>query len=401
MRRAGWKSSFMNISKLVRCLATAGMVAAVASLAGCETTPSASTGRPVAPTSPPPPAAVAPPVTMGGFQLIPVDFRQLPDWPRDDHAEAMQAFRRSCSNITGKRAVGNGGNGGPFGTPGDWQRACKSAANVRGGDGAARTFFEEWFVPYLVESAGSNNGLFTGYYEPILAGSWRRSDRYSVPLYRPPGDSVRKLPTRAEIEAGALAGRGLELMWVDDPIGVFFLQIQGSGRVRMEDGRVVRVGFAGNNAQSYFPIGRELIRRGEIAPEQMSMQAIRDWLLAHPSEADGVMNMNPSYVFFRILDGEGPIGAHGVPLTPGRSLAVDPSFVPYGVPIWLETSDPVQGGAPLRRLVVAQDTGGAIKGPIRGDVFWGVGEDAELRAGLMKQPGRYFLLLPRTAAALS
>lgn len=371
----------------------------VVSLSGCESTPAE---RVQPPAVPPPPVGTAPPVTMAGFQLLPVDYSQLPNWAYDAHAQALKAFRRSCGNIGGKRAVGSSGNGGAFGTAGDWQRACNAAARAGGSDAAARAFFEEWFVPYLVESAGSNDGLFTGYYEALLNGSRRRSDRYSVPLYRPPGAGGRKY-NRAEIEAGALAGKGLELLWADDPVEVFFLQIQGSGRVRLDDGSIIRIGYAGNNGFSYFPIGRELIRRGEIAPEQMSMQAIRVWLEAHPNQADGLMNMNPSYVFFRILDndGEGPIGAHGVSLTPGRSLAVDPSFVPYGVPVWLETTDPVQGNAPMHRLVVAQDTGGAIKGPIRGDVFWGMGQEAELRAGLMKQPGRYFLLLPRAAAAVS
>jgi Membrane-bound lytic murein transglycosylase len=374
-------------------------VAVAITLTGCETTPPATVQQPQVP---PPPQGTAPPVTMAGFQLLPVDYSQLPNWAYDNHAQALKAFRRSCGNIGGKRAVANSGNGGAFGTSGDWRRACSAAASAGSSDAAARDFFEAYFVPYLVESAGSNDGLFTGYYEALLNGSRRRSDRYSVPLYRPPGAGGRKY-SRAEIEAGALAGKGLELLWADDPVEVFFLQIQGSGRVRLDDGSIIRIGYAGNNGFSYFPIGRELIRRGEIAPEQMSMQAIRVWLEAHPNQADGLMNMNPSYVFFRILDndGEGPIGAHGVSLTPGRSLAVDPSFVPYGVPVWLETTDPVQGNAPMHRLVVAQDTGGAIKGPIRGDVFWGMGQEAELRAGLMKQPGRYFLLLPRAAAAVS
>lgn len=385
----------LKVGYLWRSVAIAAIAASVY---GCESTPPQSVHQPVSPAAPV--EGVAPPVVMGGFQLIPVAYSQLPAWGYDNHAEALKAFRRSCANISGKRAVASSGNGGPFGTSGQWQRACSAAAGARGSDSAARAFFEEWFVPYQVISAGSNEGLFTGYYEPILHGSWRRTDRYYVPLYRPPGAGVRKA-SRAEIEAGALAGKGLELLWTDDPVGVFFLQIQGSGRVQMEDGSLVRVGYAGNNGFSYFPVGRELIRRGEITPEQMSMQAIRQWLDMHPDQADGLMNMNPSYVFFRVLDGEGPIGAHGVALTPGRSLAVDPSFVPYGVPIWLETTDPVQGGAPLSRLVVAQDTGGAIKGPIRGDVFWGMGDDAELRAGLMKQPGRYYLLLPRAAAAVS
>jgi membrane-bound lytic murein transglycosylase A len=160
----------------------------------------------------------------------------------------------------------------------------------------------------------------------------------------------------------------------------------------------VRVGFAGKNGHGYFPIGRELIRRGEVAQEQMSMQAIRTWMHSNPRQAPQLMEMNPAVVFFRIVEGDGPIGAQGVALTAGRSLAVDPAYVPYSTPIWLDTTDPLRTGEPIRRLMVAQDTGGAIKGPIRGDVFWGFGDIAEARAGLMKQPGRWYLLLPRAAA---
>lgn len=333
---------------------------------------------------------------LPGFHLAPVAFEQIPDWASDSQGEALLAFRRSCEKINGKRSVGSSGIGWQFGAAGHWSAACRAAANVGADPRLARRFFEQWFVPYLVLSAGSDEGMFTGYYEPILSGSLRRTGRYYYPLYRAPA-STASLPSRAQIENGALAGRGLELLWVDDPIAAFFLHIQGSGLVQLEDGGVYRVGYAGQNGYTYFPIGRELIRRGEIQPEDMSMQAIRVWLQSHPDEAPAVMNLNPSYVFFRLRDADAPIGAQGVALTPGRSLAVDPSFVPYGVPIWLDTTDPAHLH-PLRRLVVAQDTGGAIKGPIRGDLFWGAGEDAELRAGLMKQTGRYYLLLPRAAA---
>lgn len=375
----------------------AAAAAAVLAIAACE---SSSSRRP-SPQTPPPPPVAGPPTLMGGFQLLPTAFSDLPDWQRDQQGEALTAFLRSCAKLNARSSGSSMGGGGPFGWSGHWQQACAAASRIGGDNDRARAFFEQWFIPYRVESAGSYEGLFTGYYEPVLNGSWSPSPRFRVPLYRPAGPKGAKLPSRAQIADGALSGRGLELVWVDDPIAAFFLQIQGSGRVRLPDGRMLRLGYAGQNGHSYFPIGRELLRRGEIAPEQMSMQAIRDWLLAHPEDAPALMNLNPSYVFFRILDGEGPVGAQGVVLTPGRSLAVDPSFVPYGVPIWLDTTDPLLGGAPLRRLVIAQDTGGAIKGPIRGDVFWGVGDEAEARAGLMKQPGRYYLLLPRAAAALS
>jgi membrane-bound lytic murein transglycosylase A len=207
---------------------------------------------------------------------------------------------------------------------------------------------------------------------------------------------LRPYENRAAIESGALRGRGLEMLWVDDPVDAFFLQIQGSGRVMLEDGTSLRIGYAGQNGHPYVAIGRELIARGALTREAVSMPAIRDWLRANPQEADAVMNRNPSFVFFRELDGDGPVGAQGVALTPGRSLAVDRSFVPYGVPVWLDAEDPVDGEVRVQRLLVAQDTGGAIRGPVRGDVFWGHGPEAEHRAGLMKSRGRYFLLLPKT-----
>ena len=388
-RRLSFCRTGLRLSTTLACVA-----GIVLTLAGCGSTEPSRSQR-----LGPAPRPSAPPTVMPGFHLAPIAYDQIADWPVDYHGEALLAFRRSCAKIDGKRSVGNGTMAAQFGSGGNWLATCRAAANVAADDASARNFFERWFAPYLVLSAGSDEGTFTGYYEPILSGSRRRTARYSYPLYRPP-TSTGGLPARAQIDNGALAGRGLELVWVDDPIAAFFLHIQGSGLVQLEDGSLYRVGYAGQNGYSYFPIGRELIRRGEIAPEEMSMQAIRLWLQTHPGEAQSLMNLNPSYVFFQLRGGDAPIGAQGVALTPGRSLAVDPSFVPYGVPIWLDTTDPVHDQA-LRRLVVAQDTGGAIKGPIRGDLFWGAGQDAELRAGMMKQVGRYYLLLPRAVAVTS
>ena len=331
-------------------------------------------------------------------------YTQLPGWRTDDHASALGALRRSCGRLKG-----------------GWRRVCDEAGKVGANNApAARAFFERWFSPHRVSSGGTFQGLFTGYFEAELHGSWKRTARYRVPLYRVPDDLVsvslgrfRKAlkgdaisgrikggklvpyPTRAEILAGALRGKGLELLWVDDPVDAFFLHIQGSGRAVMSDGRVVRLGYGGRNGRPYFAIGRELIARQAIAKEKMSMQAIRAWLNAHPRESDAVMNLNESFIFFRILKGDGPIGAQGVALTPGRSLAVDTQYVPFGTPVWLDTTDPLNA-QPLQRLVIAQDRGGAIKGAVRGDLFWGYGEAAARKAGAMKQPGRYFLLWPRT-----
>jgi membrane-bound lytic murein transglycosylase A len=351
--------------------------------------------------------------------LEPSSFDRLPGWARDDHAAALPAFARSCRKL---QALPPDRPLGPAGTAGDWAAPCASAASVPAGDAqAARAFFETWFLPWTAGDGTGTEGLFTGYYEARLNGSLAPSEIYRFPLHRRPPELVmvdlgefrdtlkgeriagrvvdgrlRPYEDRARIEDGALNGRDLELLWVDDPVDAFFLQIQGSGRVVLDDGRELRVGYDGQNGHPYYAIGRELVARGTLERDEVSMQSIRAWLETNPAEAAKVMNLNPSYVFFRVLDGEGPVGAQGVALTPGRSLAVDRSFIPYGVPLWLEAEDPLDPGTRFSRLMVAQDTGGAIRGPVRGDVFWGHGEEAELRAGRMRSRGSYHLLLPRT-----
>jgi membrane-bound lytic murein transglycosylase A len=263
----------------------------------------------------------------------------------------------------------------------------------------------------------------TGYYEPIMRGATETDDAYRTPLYsRPPdlveqpapGNALRRrygmmvdgrmqpYHDRAAIDTGALAGRGLELLWVDDPADAFFLHIQGSGRVVLPDGEIVRVGFAGHNGRGYVAIGRLLIERGEIPREQMSMQTIRAWLAAAGHDrATELLRGNPSYVFFRRVEGltpdQGPIGAMGVPLTPRRSIAVDRGFIPMGTPMWVTVRDPMarRDTPPAGQLVVAQDTGGAIRGPARTDFFWGWGAKAGERAGRMRDEAGVFLLLPR------
>lgn len=336
------------------------------------------------------------------LELTPVRIERLPGWNDDRQNEAIPALLQSCARLAKRAATDPLGSAPVFGRASQWQQICRAAERVPPHTSAARSFLRDWFQAYQATNGTNPTGLFTGYYEPVLRGSWRRGGAYRVPVYRPPGGSAgRTLPSRAQIEAGALSGRGLELLWLDDAVDAFFMHIQGSGRVQMDDGSLVRIGFAGKNGHPYVPIGAELIRRGEIPQEQMSMQAIRGWLAANPAQAPALMRSNPSYVFFRMVDGDGPIGAQGVPLTALRSLAVDPYYVPYSVPIWLDTSDPTSGGSPLRLLAVAQDTGGAIRGPVRGDLYCGSGDVAGRRAGLMKQEGRWFLLLPRAAAVSS
>jgi membrane-bound lytic murein transglycosylase A len=358
----------------------------------------------------------------GHVTLTSAAFADLPGWRADKLSQALPALLRSCRRLA---SLPDGEPLGEFaGTAGAWRAACAAAARVPAGDDdAARRFFESWFRPWAVFDGGECKGLFTGYYEALLRGSRKRSARYRVPLYgRPPelvtvdlgkfredlrgkriagrvaDGALVPLPDRAANEQGALARRGLELVWVDSPVDAFFLEIQGSGRVRLAEGGEMRVGYAGDNGRPYSAIGRELVRRGVYSPAEVSIQSIRRWLEAHPGEADALMETNASYVFFQKVGGEGPLGAEGVPLTPGRSLAVDRRHWPLGLPLWLDGTAPAPRDGdpdrPLRRLLIAQDTGGAIRGPIRGDVFWGAGPEPEAIAGRMKHQGRLWVLLP-------
>lgn len=348
--------------------------------------------------------------------LKPVAFADLPGWAEDRHADALPALRRSCAKpLRYPTKVENGEE--RFGRPEDWRSVCAEAARIDAG--AAREFFERRFRPFQVVGAGGESGLITGYYEPELSGARRRSDAYPVPLHTRPKDLVtvrlsdfggdfgderlagrveggRLKPyyDRAQIADGALDGEGVEIVWVADPIAAFFLQIQGSGRVRLPDGEVLRLGYAATNGRPYTAIGRVLVAEGALEREEVSLQSIRAWLRANPAEQRRIMDRNRSYVFFREVPGEGPVGTQGVPLTPGRSLAVDRRYLPLGAPLWIDTVDPLDTSRPLSRLAVAQDTGGAIRGATRGDLFWGAGLDAEERAGRMRSPGRFYVLLP-------
>lgn len=330
-----------------------------------------------------------------------VSFADVPGWRDDDIGAALPALRRSCPKLDG-----------------EWRAPCAALARVADAD--AHAYFERWFMPHRVTDRGNADGLVTGYYEPELNGAHAPSARYRIPLYRLPDDLVSvdlgrfrpslkgeriagrvirgrlvPYPSRADIDHGALAGRGLETVWVDDAVDAFFLHIQGSGRVVLDDGSVLRVGYAGSNGRIYTAIGRELVKDGAMTLEDVTMPAIRAWLAAHPDQAEALMARNESYVFFRVLDGDGPLGAEGVVLTPGRSIAVDPKFIPLGAPVFVDTVDPLDTSRPLRRLTIAQDTGGAIRGPARADVFWGAGADAAARAGTMKGRGVLYLLLPK------
>ena len=362
---------------------------------------------------------------------------EVSGWMDDDPGAAWEAFLRSCSRLKTQAA---------------WRESCTLAQELPAG-ASVRNFFEAHFLPYRVANAdGSVQGLATGYYEPLLRGSRRKEGPYRYPLYAAPEDLLivdlaetnpelkhlrlrgrldgrRVVPyyPRAEIERGLTALAGKELLWVDDPVDLFFLQIQGSGRVRLDTGELVRVGYADQNGQPYRSIGRYLVEQGELKLEQASMQGIKAWGAANPAKLEALLNQNPSYIFFRELpkaEGvrdstaagstttggsvttrgpmttggpvatDGPVGALGVALTPERSIAVDPRHIPLGAPVFLATTWP-NSTQPLQRLVLAQDTGGAIRGAVRADYFWGFGDAAGAQAGRMRQSARMWVLLPR------
>ncbi|WP_374447111.1 murein transglycosylase A [Stella sp.] len=362
-----------------RTAAAAGLMAALAACGAGETGRGAGAagGRPV--------------VTAGGV-VIDASYAPLPGWAEDDASAAVAAFRQSCVRLLRQPASYPLGPDGLAGRVSDWVEPCRAAEQVPAGPAAARRFFEQWFQPLAL--GGGESGLFTGYYEPELRGSRTRTAKFDTPLYRMP-PKMRRMPTRGEIQNGALARRGLELLWVDDPVDAFFLEIQGSGRVRLTDGTVVGVEYAGQNGHPYYPVGRALVRWGELDNEAVSMAAIRDWMRRNPHRMRTLKATNQSHIFFRLKDTVGARGAMGVPLTAGRSLAVDPRNVPLGVPVWVDLADAPTVGGIVRRLVVAQDTGGAIKGPVRGDLFWGVGDEAAAAAGAMRARGRAWMLVPR------
>jgi membrane-bound lytic murein transglycosylase A len=389
-------------------------------LAACATPP-AGDGKPgcapcaACPACPPSVPAVPPPQPFAPFSrlLQPAAWSDLPGWREDDVAAAWPAFLESCRGMAGK----------PHGPA--WKRICDAARLADGKPGFdARRFFEDNLRPYAIAAAdGNTGGLVTGYYEPLLRGSRSRTNGFSQPVRGVPedlltidlstvfpelkdkrvrgrleGNKVVPYWTRGEIEARGDRLPARTLLYVDDPVELFFLQVQGSGRVRLPDGALVRLNYADQNGHPYQSIGRVLVDRGDLKLEEASMQGIQAWGRANPARLPELLNANPSYVFFREVPNTpgGPVGALGVPLTAERSIAVDPRSVPLGAPVFLATSRP-NSVRPLNRLVLAQDTGGAIKGAVRADFFWGFGKEAGEQAGRMKQTGRMWVLLPPEA----
>jgi membrane-bound lytic murein transglycosylase A len=325
-------------------------------------------------------------------RLTPVAWQQVPGWGDDSLIGATAALRENCLRV---------------GREPNWRRACAAAAQLDELDvEGTRTFFETYFTPFqFANSDGTLDGLVTGYYEPLLHGARTRRGPYQYPLYHWPAGyrPGAMLPPREQLErSGVLAGN--EVVWVDDPIEAFFLQVQGSGRIVLDDNTVMRVGYGGSNNQPYKSIGRWLLDQNEITPAQATMQGIKAWARANAPRVDALLDTNPRFVFFREMPSaapdlagadQGPIGALGVPLTPQRSIAVDPASIPLGTPVFLQTTRPFTN-TPMNRLVFAQDTGTAIKGGVRADYFWGLGDEAGDLAGKMKQTGRMWLLLPNS-----
>ena len=426
--------SILSVPLFLHAARVAFAVAAALTIAGCATAPQEPAPRPPAadaalPAAPPPISAsvlpVAPPSPVA--PSLPANYTlaawsALPGWSDDRVDEAWAAFRVGCTALLASAT-----------SQAVWQAPC-TAANTADPKNAIsiRAFFESHFSPYQVTAAdGRDTGTVTGYYEPLLAGSRVRSQRYPVPLYAPPDDLLtidltelypdlkdkrlrgrvegrRVIPywPRADIENGKAPLDGKTLVYVDDPVEAFFLHIQGSGRVRLAEGGIMRVGYSDQNGHPFRSIGRLLVERGELPLERASMQGIKDWGRRNPDRLALLLDENPSYVFFREVPApapgtpeaaiDGPIGTLGVPLLRERTLAVDPRSIPLGAPVFLATTYPLSTRA-LQRLMLAQDTGGAIRGAVRADFFWGFGDDAGRNAGRMKQEGRMWILWPKDA----
>jgi membrane-bound lytic murein transglycosylase A len=365
------------------------------------------------------------PFEISGSQYVPVAWAEIAGWNEDDHLLAYKAFRTSCTPIAAQRnppvdpkALGI-----------SLREPCRAAKAADFSDGAkARAFFEEYFLPLRISRLGETDGFVTGYYEPVIDGSRTRTDVYNVPVYRRPsnlfvrgftqastglpnkGEVFRKIGRRklvpyydrGQIEDGAIAGRGLEICWLKNQTDLLFTQIQGSARIRIEDGSTIRINYDAHNGYPYTAVGRILIDRGIIPKDQMSMQRIREWMDQNPDGANELRRQNRSYVFFRevqLSDKDEAVGAQGVPLTPGRSIAVDKALHVYGTPFFIEGELPIeseQSKTPFRRLMVAQDTGSAITGPARADIYFGAGADAGKVSGRLKNNARFVILVPKS-----
>jgi membrane-bound lytic murein transglycosylase A len=365
------------------------------------------------------------PLVISGSQYAPLAWADIVGWNDDDHLAAYRAFRTSCKAIAAQ--TGPAADAKALGV--SLRDPCRVARAAEITDsGKARAFFEEYFLPLQISRLGEDAGFVTGYYEPIIDGSRTKTDVYNVPVYRRPsnlfvrgfkqdapelpnkGDVFRKIGRRklvpyydrGQIEDGAIAGRGLEICWLKSQTDLLFAQIQGSARVRLEDGSTIRINYAAHNGYPYTPVGRVLIDRGIIPKDQMSMQKIREWMDQNPAGAEELRRQNRSYIFFRevqLSDKDEAVGAQGVPLTPGRSIAVDKSLHVYGTPFFIEGELPIESErskTPFHRLMIAQDTGSAITGPARADLYFGAGADAARVSGRLRHNMHFIMLVPKS-----
>lgn len=359
--------------------------------------------------------------------MKPASFSDMSSWKSDDMRGFMQAYNSSCARILKKNPDDKFFSDPAWGVYADWQAACRAGQNINESDaGAVQNFLQQNFNVMRATAAGKKEGLFTGYYVSTLHGSRTKHGAYQYPLLARPADlvMVELGDFRDELKGQRIAGRVIDgklkpyekrseivsgkmpqdqykpIVWLDNAHDAFFVQVQGSGIVHLDDGSTMRVGYAAQNGHPYYAIGRELVKRGIYAKDEVSMDTIRTWLTQNPDKAEELMNTNPSFVFFEEMPNtgsdDGAKGGEGVALTAGRSLAIDKGKLPYGFPLFLVTDYLDENGAPMRKFMMAQDTGGAIRGAVRGDYFWGAGEAAEKMAGPMKAKGEYFFLLPKS-----
>jgi membrane-bound lytic murein transglycosylase A len=439
MVREIWKRRF-SASRLRYSVAALGIVVAAIALSpfAAEAVRSARSHPPAARHLPYP--HLAWPIEITGSQYIPLAWTDVPSWSEDDHLAAYKTFRASCKPIAAQRDSATDANAldakvldgkAPDGKAlGDSLRdPCRDARSLDLSDsGAAKAFFEDRFLPLKISRLGDSDGFVTGYYEPVIDGSRTQNEVYNVPVYRRPsnlfvrgfkqdapnlpnkGPVYRKIGRRklvpyydrAEIEDGAIEGRGLEIAWLRSQTDLLFTQIQGSARISLDDGPTIRINYDAHNGYPYTAVGRILIDRGVIPKEEMSMQRIRDWMEQNPNGADELRRQNRAYVFFRVVqlsDKDEAVGAQGIPLTPGRSIAVDKSLHVYGTPFFITGELPIESEkskTPFHRLMIAQDTGSAIIGPARADLYFGAGAEAGKISGRLKQNIQFVMLVPRS-----
>ncbi len=359
------------------------------------------------------------------IQLSKARFDQLPGWQQDDQSLALKSFQQSCSQILKLPPNSAFGKLPEIPPTQKWQAICLAAVKISTADQkSARQFFEQWFDPYQVKNNFNPKGLFTGYYLPLIQGNLNAAGAYTIPIYGLPNDLIsvnlglfkpeltgKKIrgrvqnqtlvpyPDRAQINNGAINGKAPVLFWTNDAVQLFFTQIQGSGLIQLPNNKTELIGYAGENGRPYTAIGKILIQKKALTKDIVSMETIQDWLHKNPQQINSILNQDASYVFFRVLKGISPVGSQQIPLTPQRSLAVDTHYIPLGAPLWLVSTVPNKNSntnpTPYQHLLIAQDTGGAIVGIIRGDIYFGPGIDAAFMAGHMKNSGKYWILLPK------